>query len=171
MSPTKKKGAGSDKNRVTGIISINSRAVGYLASPGETQDIEIHEENLNTALPGDEVEVAILPKTISPVRRRGERAKAERRSGEVVRIISRAHTEFVGAIEKDAHGCFVVPDNRKVYTAFLIPAQEAAALETGLKVVVRLSEWNDPKKKSDGYHRLGIGQGRRTCCRNGSDYP
>ncbi len=122
-------------NLIRGTISISSRSVGYLPAEGFDEDIEIREEHLNTALPGDEVEVELLPKT-----------PGVRRTGKVLHIMSRARTEFVGVVEKDSRGCFVVPDNRKIYIDFLIPNEEATSLNNNDKIIVRLAQWDDPKE-------------------------
>jgi ribonuclease R len=137
MSPRKQNNESAwppGKNRFEGLISINSRGVGYLAADGP-EDIEIHEEHLNTALPGDEVRVALLP-----------RVHGRRVEGEVLEVVKRAKTEFVGTVEKEVRGTFVVPDNRRVYVDFLLSPDEASKLKQNDKVIVRLLPWTDPKK-------------------------
>ena len=68
---------------ISGIISVNTRGVGYLRSVEKTkptgqldrEDIEIQNNNLNTALKGDTVSAVILPNQ-----------KNQRISGKVISI-------------------------------------------------------------------------------------
>ncbi len=126
-----------EKRRHAGHIALTSRGIGYVALEGFAQDIEIPREALNTALDGDEVEIELLSA------RRGERQQ-----GSVIHVMQRAREEFVGVVEKNEGGYYLAPDNRRVYTAFLIPRDEAErhSLASNLKVLVRLGEWRDPLK-------------------------
>lgn len=98
-------------------------------SPKEKEDIEFDVRDLAGALNGDEVEVE-LRGLVTPRVFRGQASKPPRMSGKVVRVISRAKTEFVATI-KD--GVAVAAD-QKLYRPFKLttPAQE------GSKVIIKL---------------------------------
>ena len=121
--------------RITGAIVISRAGKGFLAHPTLEHDVEIPSWALNRALPGDEVEVALWP------RKRGKL------QGEVVRILKRARTEFVGVVQRSAEGCEVVPDDQRIYTTFLLPEPECETLAEGLKVRIRLVSWCKGEEK------------------------
>jgi ribonuclease R len=133
-----KKGRKNDK-KISGIVSVNSRGIGYLEVPGFKEDIEIETDFLKTALNGDEVEIILLPKI-----------KGQRTRGEVTAIKNRAKKQFVGVIEKNNNHYFLIPDDKKMYRDIFIPAEKANGIKDSQKVLVRITSWNDPKKNPEG---------------------
>src|SRR5437016_3574501 len=87
---SKKNSHKSPPAKIQGVISINYKGVGYLKNPAASKDEELEIQNtfLNTALNRDEVEAVVNPKI-----------KGRRLQGEVVSIIKRAKTDFVGTLE------------------------------------------------------------------------
>ena len=128
-------------NKFVGIISINSRAVGYVKNPAGGDDVEIATADLHTALPGDEVEVVVLPK------RNGQKNPL----ATVLTIVKRANTQFVGTLEKNKSFFFFIPDNKKIYTDFYIAIDKhTPRAETGDKVLIRMLNWKDDAKNPEG---------------------
>ncbi|MEK7487859.1 MAG: ribonuclease R [Patescibacteria group bacterium] len=125
----------------TGVIGIASTGTGYVTAAGFDADILIEPHFLNTALHGDEVEFAVFPQT-----------SKEKITGEITRIVWRAKAEFVGTVDKGKEGalCFVVPDDKKMYTDILIPPAEAKNIHNNVKVLVQITRWNDPRKNPEG---------------------
>lgn len=109
-----------------------------MPEPKNEESIEIDNEFLRTALHGDEVEISILPRI------EGEKYKAE-----VTKILHRARTGFVGVVESNG-GIFVVPDDRRMYRDFIVPAAKSLDAKTGDKVHVQMLNWTDPKKNPEG---------------------
>jgi exoribonuclease R len=107
-----------------GIISVNSRGVGFL------DDIEIPNENLLCALNGDEVEARLT----------GKKSQRGKELGEVVKIISRKREKFVGVIEKDG---IIHPDDWRCYTDFKI-AKGTAKIND--KVLFKMLSWTNPRQ-------------------------
>lgn len=127
--------------KLTGLIALTSKAVGFVTIPGIAEDILIEPSDLNTALHGDEVEIVLHPRS----------DEDDRLTGEVARIIRRAKTDFVGTVDKRKKGAvaFIKPDDTKVYIDFLLPAMQSMRLQNGYKVQVRLKRWFDPKKSPE----------------------
>lgn len=98
---------------------------------------------MNTALNRDTVEIALLPKV-----------EGERLRGEVIKIIKRAKTQFVGTIEKEDGLSFLAPDDQRMYMDIILsPADlsaQAEKIEDGMKVLVEMTNWTDPKKNPEG---------------------
>jgi len=127
------------RRTIAGVIAITRRGTGYVKSSLYEQDIEIGRESLNTALNGDFVEIMIVKKN-----------DKGRLVGEVTTIAERSRETFVGVIEHERGLCFVVPDDKRMYTDILIPEEKAQHIETGTKVRVKLTLWDDPKKAPEG---------------------
>ena len=124
--------------RLEGIISTTQKGIGFLKHPDLTEDVRIEAGFLNAALNRDLVEVQLLPKVPDM-----------QQTGEVVRIIKRARTKFVGVIEHENGFVFAMPDDRRFYTTILLD-EKAKELVDGDKVYVEMHEWTDPKKQPLG---------------------
>ena len=133
--------AGDRKSVIKGIISLTSKATGYVTTPEFTEDIKIEREFLNTALNYDEVEISLFPQV-----------EGGKLSGEVVKILHREKTQFVGTIDKRKGSavCFVVTDDSKMYSDIFISFAESKKLQNNLKVLVQIKKWDDPKKNPEG---------------------
>ncbi len=123
---------------LSGVISITSKATGYVELPDFKEDIEIDYKHLNTALNGDMVEILLFPKTEGRAR------------GEVSKIISRAKIGFAGVLEKENEVFFLNPDDAKMYTDILIPSSGLNGAKDGDKVFGEIVLWNDPRKAPEG---------------------
>jgi ribonuclease R len=119
---------------MTGIIRINSRGFGYVDIPSSQEDIEVPPELLNTALHLDTVTVVPRPK-----RRVG------RIRGEVVEVVTRAKTRFVGTLEEEGGFVFFKPDDKRCYIDFIIESG-SEEIPQGQKVAVEMTRWTTPKK-------------------------
>jgi len=111
---------------------------GYVESEEMEDDVKVDPLFLGTALHNDKVEIVLHPQ-----------GKNERPQGEVVRIIERNKTTFVGTIErkKDQNFSFLIPDDERMYTDIFIPD---ASVENGYKALVEIVEWDDQKKNPEG---------------------
>ncbi|KKS85662.1 MAG: Ribonuclease R [Parcubacteria group bacterium GW2011_GWA2_43_11] len=123
-----------DTTEMTGMIRINSRGFGYVDIEGRDEDIEIAPELLNTALHRDIVKIVPKPKR-----------RAGRIRGEVIEIIERAKTRFVGVLEEEQGFVFFKPDDKRCYIDFIIERSEKE-IPFGQKVAVELTRWSSPKK-------------------------
>lgn len=128
-----------NKNILEGIIRVTGKGVGYFPTPDDSEDFEVQPENLNAALNRDKVKVEIFDKEI-----------LGRKQAQVVEIVERHKTEFVGILEKDASGFFLVPDDKRMYRDIFVPADKSLGGKAGEKAQVRITEWSDPSKSPKG---------------------
>jgi len=135
MNTHKKHHTNKAPAELDGTIRINSKGWGYVSIEGREEDFEIAPESLNTALHRDTVR--IVPK---PRRERG------RLRAEVVEIIERAKTRFVGVLEEEHGHRFVRPDDTRVYIDFILAHEDSINIDIGQKVLVELTRWSTPKK-------------------------
>ncbi len=116
-----------------GTIDMTSRRTAYFISPDIEEDVFIPTNNLNHALDKDKVKVYVYN------RRRGKRPE-----GEVIEVLERNKTEFVGVIDIQKNFAFVTTANAKMYTDIFIPKDKYNGAEQGDVVVVKIEDW--PKK-------------------------
>ena len=126
-----------ENSNIEGQITVSRRGVGYVPNEAFEEDIEIQNDYINTALNRDTVEIALLPKV-----------EGERLRGEVTKIIKRAKTQFVGTIEKKDGLSFLAPDDQRMYMDIILPPD--SDVEDGMKVLVKMTDWTDPKKNPEG---------------------
>lgn len=126
-----------------GTISITSSGnLGFVSGEGMEEDVKIFPQFLNTACHGDTVEIALLP-----------RSKRDTRiHGEVTKVIRRAREEFVGTLDKQdptKNFAFVIPDDSRMQDIFL-PDARSKEIRHHMKVLVKITDWGDPKKNPVG---------------------
>jgi ribonuclease R len=116
-----------------GKIDMTGRRTAYFVCPELGEDVFIPTNNLNRALDKDKVKVYVYN------RRRGKRPE-----GEVIEVIERNKTEFVGVIDIQKNFAFVSTANPKMYTDIFIPKDKLGDAEQGDVVLVEIEDW--PKK-------------------------
>jgi ribonuclease R/exosome complex exonuclease DIS3/RRP44 len=123
----------------TGTIDATSNGNGYFISDEFDHDIYIPSRNLNRALHKDTVKIYLY-----------NRKKNSREEGDVVEIIKRAKTEFVGVLQLSNNFGFVVPDDSKMYSDIFVPKNKLKNAEHGEKVLVKLVDWPENSKNPFG---------------------
>ncbi len=118
------------KDYYEGQIDITGRKTAYFVCPEFTEDVFIPTNNLNHALDGDTVKVYVYN------RRRGKRAE-----GEVIEVIERKKTDFVGVIDIQKNFAFVSTANPKMYTDIFISKDKLGDAENGDVVLVHIEDW------------------------------
>ena len=116
-----------------GIIDMTSRKNGYFVCEELEDDVFIPFINLNHALDGDKVKAYIY-----------NRRSSRKPEAEVLEILERKKTEFVGVIDIQKNFAFVTTANAKMYTDIFIPKNKINDAEHGDVVLVHLEDW--PKK-------------------------
>ncbi len=124
--PTAEKASGKDGTLTfTGIFRAHRRGFGFIeVSDGD--DVYVPRLRTHDALDGDVVEARLI---------RGRRAGDEARA-EVIRIVSRAETNWVGPLEKRREGWIVEPIGRRPAPLVLIEDPTAKSARPGDLVVV-----------------------------------
>lgn len=113
-----------------GIVDMTSRKTGYFMCDELENDVFIPFINLNHALDGDKVKAYIY-----------NRRSSRRPEAEVLEILERAKTEFVGVIAIQKNFGFVTTANAKMYTDIFIPKDKLQGAEHGDVVLVKMEDW------------------------------
>lgn len=124
---------------VTGIVDMKQTGKAYVITPELVEDIRISSNNTYKALHGDEVKVRLFPKR-----------KNVKTEGEIIEILKRNKTKFVGIIQKNKNFAFLVPDSKSMPVDIFIPLEDMNGAKNGEKVIVELSEWPDQAKNPFG---------------------
>ena len=116
-----------------GVIDMTSRKTGYFVCDELEDDVFVPFINLNHALDGDKVKAYIY-----------NRRSSRKPEAEVLEILERKKSEFVGVIDVQKNFAFVTTANAKMYTDIFIPKNKIGDAEHGDVVLVTLEDW--PKK-------------------------
>ena len=122
-----------------GIIDITPQGAAYLLSENDEDDIYIAPRNVKHALNGDRVKIYLYAKR-----------KDQRLEGEVVDVVQRAKTEFVGRVQLSGRYAFVVPDSPKMLVDIFIPENKIHKAKDGQKVVASIEDWPQGAKNPIG---------------------
>ena len=121
-----------------GVIQLTARGAGYvILDDPDKDDVYIHPNNLNQSLDGDRVKIQMS--------NRG-RSKPE---GNVIEVLHRERTQFVGTIKAQEKFAFFIPDNQRVGTDIFIPKEKLNGAKNGDKALVKITKW--PKSADNPY--------------------
>lgn len=118
------------KQYLSGTIDFTSQGTAFVVFSETEEDIFIPARKSKDALQGDLVKVSLI-----------SRKSGRRKEGEVVEVIKRAKTEFVGTIRINPKFAFVVPDSNKLHVDFFIRNSDINGAKDGQKVQIKLKEW------------------------------
>jgi ribonuclease R len=128
--------AKASRGYITGTVDMTRMGYGFISSDDLEEDVFVSARNLRTALHGDKVKVWLYAKR-----------KGARPEGEVVEIIERWRTTFVGTVEIMPNFAFLLPDNKNMPFDLFIPSSKLNGAKQGQKAVAKVIEW-DPKSKN-----------------------
>ena len=132
---------------VTGIVDMKQTGKAYIITPDLLEDIYIAPNNTHQALNGDQVKVRLFPKR--------KNAKTE---GEIIEILKREKTHFVGTIQRHQNFAFLIPDNKSTPVDIFIPLEYLNGAKEGQKAVAELTEWPPQAKNPFGKIVKVLGQ-------------
>ena len=132
-----------DKKYSIGTLDVTSTGNGYFISDDYEDDIFIPNINLGKGLHNDTVKAYVYK------RRSGKKYEAD-----VVEIIERAKTEFVGILQKhkNKNFGFVVPDNNKMYADIFVSEGKLNGAVDGDKVQANIVDW--PKNSKNPFGKI-----------------
>ena len=121
---------------IVGTVDMTRMGYGFISTDELEDDVFVTAKNLKTALHGDKVKVKLYAKR-----------KGARPEGEVVEIIERWRTSFVGTVEIMPNFAFLIPDNKNMPFDLYIPTSKLNGALQGQKAVAKVIDW-DPKSKN-----------------------
>jgi ribonuclease R len=127
----------SKEQYVTGTVDMTSSGAAYIQvqDAPEGNDIYIASKFTKNALHGDLVKVYIFPSN-----------KGKKLEGEIIDVLQRHKTEFIGTIQISPQFAFVICDSNKIHTDFFVPGSKMNGAKNGQKVIVKLLSWEKDEK-------------------------
>ncbi len=123
----------------TGILDVTANGNAYFICEDLKNDVFIPNRNLNKALNKDLVKIYLY-----------NRKNKKKQEGDVVEIIKRAKTEFVGVLQVNKNFGFVIADDPKMYCDVFISQNKLKNIEHGSKVLVEIIDWPDNSRSPFG---------------------
>jgi ribonuclease R len=124
---------------IVGEVDLKKTAKAYIISKELEEDVFIAANNTYHAFNGDIVKVRLFPK-------RG-RHKTE---GQIIEIIERKKTQYVGRIEISKKFAFMIPDKESMPYDFFIPLESINKAKNGDKVLVSFVDWPEHSRNPFG---------------------
>jgi len=131
----------SKKKIFVGILDVSANGNAYFISDDLDKDVFIHARNLNKGLHQDTVKVYI-----------SKHKKNGRQEGEVLEVLKRAKSEFVGVLKLNKNFGFVIADDRHMYVDLFISKANLNGAEDGDKVLAGLQDW--PKNSKNPFGKI-----------------
>ncbi|MDU1905597.1 MAG: ribonuclease R [Dysgonomonas sp.] len=137
-------GRGKYKSNTRGILleghfERRSNGKNFFVPEDEGENIFVAERNSAHAMNGDKVRIQML------ARRKGRDPE-----GEVVEILERKQTRFVGTLSVQQHFAFLEMDSKILANDIFIPKEKLKGGKTGDKALVEITEWPERAKNPVG---------------------
>ncbi len=114
---------------IMGIMELNPKGFGQVVCDEVEEPVFISAANMNHALDGDKVHVRLYA-----------RRKNSTPEGEVIEVIERAKTTFVGTVEISQFTAFLIPSRKSPFDLF-IPKDKLNGAQHGQKAIARILDW------------------------------
>ena len=108
-----------NKTILEGTISIAAKGFGFVTVDKDKPDVFIAPNHTQQALNGDRVKIQVLKFGKSRV------------EGQVIEVVERERTQFVGTIQMHDKFAFLVPDNVRMNTDIYIPKEKLNGAKDG----------------------------------------
>lgn len=124
---------------ITGIIEVVSTGSAYVTPDNGGEDIYVPARMIRNAFSGDKVKLYVF-----------FNKKRETKEGEVIEVIERSKTEYVGTIQISGKYGFFIADSNKLHTDIFIPESNLNGAKDGEKVICRIIDWPTKSKNPVG---------------------
>lgn len=114
---------------ICGMVEIQPQGFAYIVSEELDKPVLVSSRNLNHAMEGDKVKVNLYAMR-----------KKQQPEGEVIEIVERAKSTFVGTISKSKNFAFFIPSGKSAFDLF-IPNEKLNGAKDGQKAIARITEW------------------------------
>lgn len=124
---------------ITGFVDMKQTGKAYVITDDMLEDVRISSNNTGYSLHNDLVKVRLFP------RRKGKKVE-----GEIIEVIRRSKTRFVGIIQHTGSYCFLLADNKSMPFDIFIPKEHTLNAKDGDKAVAEIIDWSAPSKNPFG---------------------
>lgn len=139
LSPAMIETYGPQKEYLTGRVDMKSTGKAYVTPEKGGEDVFISANDTGQALHQDVVKVYLFPKR-----------KNHKTEGQIVEVLERKKTDYVGVISISKQFGFLVPDSSNMPVEIFVPKEALNKSKNGQKVIVRITEWPEGSKNPFG---------------------
>ncbi|MCF6333212.1 MAG: ribonuclease R [Draconibacterium sp.] len=113
----------------SGIVEMQPQGFAYVNSDEVERPVLVSSRNLNHAMKGDKVRIRLYA-----------RRKKHDLEGEVIEILERAKSIFVGTVQTSRNFAFLIPAGKVGFDIF-IPLEKLNGAKNGQKAIAEINEW------------------------------
>ena len=139
LSPAMIETYGPKKEYLTGRVDMKSTGKAYVTPEKGGEDVFISANNTGQALHEDLVKVYLFPQR-----------KNHKTEGQIVEVLERKKTDYVGVISISKQFGFLAPDSSKMPVEIFVPKEALNQAKNGQKVIVRITQWPEGSKNPFG---------------------
>jgi ribonuclease R len=121
-----------------GIVEVQPQGFAYVNSEEVERPVLVSSRNLKHAMKGDKVRIRLYA-----------RRKKRDLEGEVIEILERAKTIFVGIVQTSRNFAFLIPAGKVGFDIF-IPKEKLLGAKNGQKAIAEIIEWPENAKSPFG---------------------
>ncbi len=133
--------------QVVGRVDMTTSGAAYVICEGVDKDIYISPRKVRHALNGDTVKVHVTVNNRS--------GKLE---GEIVEVLERAKTKFVGTLQAERGFGFLIADDQRMNVDIFIGNDELNGARDGDKVIVEMTDWDKRARNPIGRVIMVLGK-------------
>ena len=134
----KKKDKKLNKNTLSGIVDHVNRKYAFVTTDEFSEDIKIKSRFMRGAIHGDKVELKI-----------SDNFSRKNIEGEVIKILERKSTEFIGMVEDSKGFAFFIPKNKKIFVDFFVRKKKNENFSKNKKYIAKVINWGNSNKKPE----------------------
>ena len=143
----KKKDKKFNRNTLSGIVDHVNRKYAFVTTDEFSEDIKIRSGFMRGAIHGDKVELKI-----------SDDFSRKNIEGEVIKILERKSTEFIGMVEDSKGFAFFIPKNKKIFVDFFVRKKKNENFSKNKKYIAKVINWGNSNKKPEAQIIKCIGE-------------
>ena len=134
----KKKTTRSRGYTLNGTVDHVNKKYAFIVIDEFSEDIKVRSRYLRGAIHGDKVEIKV-----------SHQLSKRNLEGEVIKILERKTTEFIGTVEDSKGFAFFIPKNKKVFVDFFIRKKRSDKFSKRKKYLAKVIDWGNSSKKPE----------------------
>lgn len=134
----KKKKSNPKGYTLKGTVDHVNKKFAFIVIDEYSEDIKVKSRYMRGAIHGDKVEIKI-----------SHHLSKRNLEGEVIKILERKTTEFIGTIEDSKGFAFFIPKNKKIFVDFFIRKKRSDKFSNRKKYLVKVIDWGNSSKKPE----------------------
>jgi ribonuclease R len=143
----KKKDKELNRNTLSGIVDHVNRKYAFVTTDEFSEDIKIRSRFMRGAIHGDKVELKII-----------DNFSRKNIEGEVIKILERKSTEFIGMVQDSKGFAFFIPKNKKIFVDFFVRKKKNENFSKNKKYIAKVINWGNSNKKPEAQIIKCIGE-------------